>query len=337
MRIGKIDLGDCPLFLAPMEDVTYKSFRYMCKKFGADVLYTEFVSSDALVRDVKKTRQKLVLFDFDRPVAVQIYGHDAGLMEYAARIAAEAGPDFIDINLGCPVKKIVRRGAGAALLNDLPAMQRLVSGVVKAVNIPVTAKIRLGIDDGNKPTLEIVRRLQDAGVAAVAIHGRTLEQRYTGKADWNAIAEVKNDPAILIPVIGNGDINEPVKAKKLFDSTHVDGLMIGRAAIGRPWIFREVSHFFKTGILLPPPALTEIAENIREQLLINLEMKGNEYASVLMMRRHFARYFPGIPGFREMKIKLLQAASIGEVNQVLDLIIDRFENHTVDYCQTIEP
>ena len=331
MKIGEIDLGKCPLFLAPMEDVTYRSFRYMCKKFGADVLYTEFVSSDALVREVKKSRQKLVLFDFDRPVAIQIYGHDPDSMVMAARIAEMAKPDFIDINLGCPVKKIVRRGAGAALLNDLPNMQKMVSAIVKAIKIPVTAKIRLGIDASNSPTTDIVLRLQDAGVAAVAIHGRTLEQQYSGNADWGKIGQVKNDPKIKVPIIGNGDITSPLKAKELYDLTGVDGLMIGRGAIGRPWIFREITHFFETGTLMYPPTIPEIAANIKEQLQINFEMKGNEQSAVLMMRRHFARYFPGIPDFRDMRIKLLRAETVSEVSQVLDQVVSGFGKCNVDY------
>ncbi len=335
MKIGEIDLGNCPLFLAPMEDVTYRSFRYMCKKFGADVMYTEFVSSDALIREVKKTRQKLVLYDFDRPVAIQIYGHDTDSMVYAALKAEEAMPDFIDINLGCPAKKIVKRGAGAALLDNLPHMQEMVSRIVKAVKVPVTAKTRLGTDENNKPVVEIAQRLQDAGIKALAIHGRTSHQFYSGKADWITIGEVKNHPGIQIPVIGNGDINSPEAARRFLDLTHVDGLMIGRAAIGRPWIFREIKHFFETGELLPPPSLSEIVSNIREQLLINLDMKENELSAILMMRRHFAKYFPGIRNFREIKVQLLQADTIIQVHEVLDLIVEKYGEVRVDYHSTI--
>ncbi len=251
MKIGKLELKGTPLFLAPMEDVTYKSFRWMCKKFGADVMYTEFVSSEALVRDIKKTKQKMVLYDFDRPVGIQIYGHNIDSMVDAARVAEESNPDFIDINFGCPMKKIVRHGAGAALLKDLPKMQEMAAAIVKAVKTPVTAKTRLGWTNNDKPIFEIAERLQDAGIAALAIHGRTREQLYTGEADWTLIGEVKNNPAISIPIIGNGDINSAEKAEHLLKQTGVDGLMIGRASIGRPWIFREIKHYLKTGEMLP--------------------------------------------------------------------------------------
>ncbi len=331
MKIGGIDLGNCPLYLAPMEDVTYRSFRYMCKKFGADVMCTEFVSSDALIRDVKKTRQKLVLYDFDRPVAIQIYGHDINSMVYAAQIVEEARPDFIDVNLGCPVKKIVKRGAGAALLDNLPHMQEMVARIVKAVKVPVTAKSRLGANENNKPIVEIALRLQDAGIAALAIHGRTRQQFYSGAADWIPIGEVKNHPEIYIPIIGNGDINSPETARRFLDLTNVDGLMIGRAAIGRPWIFREVRHYLETGDFVPPPRLSEIVSNIKEQLQINIEMKGNEFSAVLMMRRHFVRFFPGMHDFREIKVKLLQSETISQVIQVLDAIVEKYSDARVDY------
>lgn len=252
MKIGDLELGGLPLFLAPMEDVTYKSFRYMCKKFGADVMYTEFVNSDALVRNVAKTKLKMSLFDFDRPVAIQIYGHDIGAMAEAAKVAEEAGPDFIDINFGCPMKKIVRRGAGAALLQDLPRMQEMAAAVVKAVRLPVTAKTRLGWDEHDKPVVEAALRLQDAGIAALAIHGRTRSQLYNGQADWTLIGEVKNHPRITMPIIGNGDVKGPRQAEELWRQSGVDGLMIGRPAIGRPWIFREIKHFLATGETLPP-------------------------------------------------------------------------------------
>jgi len=240
MKIGNLILEGTPLFLAPMEDVTYKSFRWMCKKYGADVMYTEFVSSEALVRDVKRSKQKMVLFDFDRPVAIQIYGHNISSMVEAAKVAEEMQPDFIDINFGCPMKKIIRHGAGAAMLRDLPKMQKMAAEIVKAVEVPVTAKTRLGWSAGDKPILEAALRLQDAGIAALAIHGRTREQLYTGVADWTLIGEVKNHPQIQIPIIGNGDITGGEKSKYLLEQTGVDALMIGRPAIGRPWIFREV-------------------------------------------------------------------------------------------------
>lgn len=329
-KIGKLELQGTPLFLAPMEDVTYKSFRWMCKKFGADVMYTEFVSSEALVRDVEKTKEKMVLFDFDRPVAIQIYGHNIASMVRAARVAEEASPDFIDINFGCPMKKIIRHGAGAALLKDLPKMQQMASEIVKAVNVPVTAKTRLGWTESDKPVLEAALRLQDAGIQALAIHGRTREQLYTGVADWTLIGKVKNHPGITIPIIGNGDINSAEKAKYFLDQTGVDALMIGRGAIGRPWLFREVKHYLSTGQLLPCPTVAEVVEILKEQLQMNLEWR-DERSGILMMRRHFAKYFPGLPNFREMKVSLLRAETNEEVNQVLNQIVDNYGNHQIDY------
>ena len=331
MRIGRIELKNTPLFLAPMEDVTYKSFRWMCKKFGADVMYTEFISSEALVRDVKKTKLKMQLFDFDRPVAIQIYGHNVDSMVRAAQVAEEVNPDFIDINFGCPMKKIIRHGAGAAFLKDLPAMQEMAAAVVKAVKIPVTAKTRLGWTESDKPIMEAALRLQDAGVAALAIHGRTREQLYTGKADWTLIGKVKNNPQIKIPIIGNGDINSAAKAKKLLDETGVDALMIGRGAIGRPWLFNEVKHYLATGELLPAPTVELVVEVIREQLEMNLAWKDDERAGILMLRRHFAKYFPGLPNFRELKIELLRAETASEVTRILDLIVQNYAGFQPDY------
>lgn len=329
--IGTLKFKGTPLFLAPMEDVTYKSFRWMCKKFGADVMYTEFISSEALVRDIEKTRQKMVLYDFDRPVAIQIYGHNMDSMLRAAQVAEEANPDFIDINFGCPMKKIVRHGAGAALLKDLPKMQKMAAEIVKAVHIPVTAKTRLGWSENDKPVLEAALRLQDAGIQALAIHGRTRVQLYSGNADWSFIGKVKNHPGIFIPVIGNGDINSAEKAKSFLDQTGVDALMIGRGAIGRPWLFKEVKHYLHTGEILPFPMVSEVVEVLREQLRLNLGWKDNERAGILMMRRHFAKYFPGLPHFRELKIKLLRAETTVEVNEILDKIVEVFGNHQLDY------
>ena len=331
MRIGNIDLGNTPLFLAPMEDVTYKSFRWMCKKFGADVMYTEFISSEALVRDVKKTKLKMQLFDFDRPVAIQIYGHNVDSMVRAAQVAEEANPDFIDINFGCPMKKIIRHGAGAAFLKDLPAMQEMAAAVVKSVKLPVTAKTRLGWTESDKPVMEAALRLQDAGVAALAIHGRTREQLYTGKADWTLIGEVKNNPQIKIPIIGNGDINSATKAKKLLDETGVDALMIGRGAIGRPWLFNEVKLYLETGELMPTPTVEQVVDVIREQLKMNLAWKDDERAGILMLRRHFAKYFPGLPNFRELKIELLRVETASEVTRILDLIVRSYAGFQPDY------
>jgi tRNA-dihydrouridine synthase B len=324
MKIGNLILEGIPLFLAPMEDVTYKSFRWMCKKYGADVMYTEFVSSEALVRDVLKTRQKMVLHDFDRPVAVQIYGHEISSMVHAAKLAEEMEPDFIDINFGCPMKKIIRHGAGAAMLKDLPKMQQMAAEIVKAVKLPVTAKTRLGWNDDDKPVVEAALRLQDAGIEALAIHGRTREQLYTGTADWTLIGEVKNNPAIKIPIIGNGDITDGPKAVALLQQTGVDALMIGRASIGRPWIFREIKNFLQTGTHLPSPTVSEVVDNVREQLQLNLDWKDNERSAILMMRRHFARYFPGLQNFRDLKVSLLRAETNDEVNVILDEIVEKY-------------
>ncbi len=331
MKIGNIELTGTPLFLAPMEDVTYKSFRRMCKKFGADVMYTEFISSEALVRDIKRTKEKMILYDFDRPVAIQIYGHNIDSMVRAAIVAEESNPDFIDINFGCPMKKIVRHGAGAAMLKDLPKMQQMATEIVKAVKLPVTAKTRLGWTETDTPILEAAERLQDAGISALVIHGRTRDQLYTGKADWTLIGEVKNNPRIKIPIIGNGDITNAQKAKSLLDQTGVDALMIGRGAIGRPWLFKEVKHYLKTGNLLRPPSVAEVVNILREQIRLNLEWKDNELTGILMLRRHFAKYFPGLPNFRELKIKLLRAETDFEVNEILNQIVNNYGSFQLDY------
>ncbi|HPR33391.1 MAG TPA: tRNA dihydrouridine synthase DusB [Prolixibacteraceae bacterium] len=331
MKIGPIDLGSQPLFLAPMEDVTYKSFRFMCKKYGADAMYTEFVSSEALIRDVKKTKLKMSLFDFDRPVAIQIFGHNIDSMVEAARVAEEAGPDFIDINFGCPMKKVVRKGAGAGMLLDVPKMAEMTRRIVGAVRLPVTAKTRLGWDEQTKNVVDVAERLQDAGIAALAIHGRTRAQLYTGEADWTLIGAVKNNPRMHIPIIGNGDINGPLSAKSFLDQTGVDGLMIGRGAIGRPWIFREVKHYFGTGKILPPPTVPEIVQNVKEQLDVSLEWKDDERRAVLEMRRHFAKYFPNLPNFRDIRIELLRSETYADVHRILDEIARRYSGVHVGY------
>jgi tRNA-dihydrouridine synthase B len=331
MKIGNLELGETPLFLAPMEDVTYKSFRYMCKKYGADVMITEFVSSEALIRDIQKTKQKMTLFDFDRPVAIQIYGHDINSMVEAAKVAEESQPDFIDINYGCPMKKIIRHGAGAAMLLDPEKMQRMTEAIVKAVKLPVTAKTRLGWDENSKIIVNVAERLQDAGVAALAIHGRTRSMLYTGEADWSLIADVKNNPRMYIPIIGNGDINGPEKAKVFLEQSGVDALMIGRGSIGRPWIFSEVKHYLKTGEILPPPTVSEVVQNVHYQLNMSIEWKDNVRNGILMMRRHFARYFPSLPNFREHRIKLLQAETIEDVQESLNRIEELYGDVRVDY------
>lgn len=331
MKIGNIDLGSLPLFLAPMEDVTYKSFRYMCKKYGADVMYTEFVASEALIRDVKRTLHKMTLFEFDRPVAIQIFGHNINSMVQAAKVAAQKNPDFIDINFGCPMKRIVKKGAGAALLQDTPKMVEMAKQIVQAVDLPVTAKTRLGWDHDDKPIVEVAERLQDVGIQALAVHGRTRSQLYTGEANWELIGKIKNNPRMHIPIIGNGDINGPEKAKQFYDQTGVDALMIGRGAIGRPWIFKEIKHYFETGEILPPPTVPEIVENVKNQLKISIEWKDDERRAIFEMRRHFAKYFPALQNFREIRIELLRSESYEGVHKILDLIAEKYHNTRVDY------
>ncbi|WP_167610185.1 tRNA dihydrouridine synthase DusB [Maribellus sediminis] len=331
MKIGNIELRDTPLFLAPMEDVTYQSFRWMCKQFGADVVYTEFVSSEALIRSIDKTKQKMHLYDFDRPAAIQIYGHNIDSMVRAAQVAEEFNPDFIDINYGCPMKKIVRHGAGSGMLKDLPKMQQMTAEIVKAVKVPVTAKTRLGWAANDTPIMEVAERLQDVGIQALAIHGRTREQLYTGEADWTLIGEVKNNPKIHIPIIGNGDINSGEKAKELLDATGVDALMIGRGSIGRPWLFREVRHFLDTGESLPQPIVSEVVDVLKEQLRMNLEWREEERVGIVMMRRHFAKYFPGLPNFRDLKIRLLRAEANDEVHEILDQIVEEYGEYQLDF------
>lgn len=331
MKIGNLDLGNLPLFLAPMEDVTYKSFRYLCKKYGADVMYTEFINSEALIRDVARTKRKMTIFNFDRPLVIQIYGSNIDSMAGAAKVVELASPDFIDINFGCPMKKIAAKGAGAGLLRDIPKMVKMAEEVVKAVRLPVTAKTRLGWDQDDMPIIEVAERLQDVGILALAIHGRTRSQLYTGEADWNLIAEVKKNPRMKIPIIGNGDITGPEKAKGFLEQSGVDGLMIGRGSIGRPWIFSEVRHYLNTGELLPPPTVPFVVENVKDQLNQSLTWKDDPRRAVLEMRRHFARYFPNLTDFREMRIRLLRANEIEEVLQILDQIAEKYADTSVDY------
>jgi nifR3 family TIM-barrel protein len=276
----------------------------------------------------------MTLFDFDRPVAIQIFGHNINSMVEAAKVAEESGPDFIDINFGCPMKKIVAKGAGAGMLQDVPKMVEMTRQIVQAVKLPVTAKTRLGWDEKSKNIVDVAERIQDTGIKALAIHGRTRKQLYTGEADWTLIGEVKNNPRMHIPIIGNGDINSPQKAKHLLDATGVDALMIGRGAIGRPWIFKEVKHFFETGEELPPPFVPEIVQNVKDQLAISLEWKDDEGRAVHEMRRHFAKYFPTLPNFREIRIELLRSESYNDVFRILDEIAERYSTYRVDYTNT---
>ena len=323
MKIAGIELGDRPLFLAPMEDVTDPSFRYMCKRFGADVVYTEFISADGLIRDAAKSLAKLRFDDAERPVGIQIYGNRIEPMVEAARMAEAAGPDLVDINFGCPVKKIAGRGAGSGMMRDVPLMVEMTRRIVEAIRTPVTVKTRLGWDAESKNIEEIALRLQDTGIAALTIHGRTRAQMYRGEADWTLIGAVKNNPAIRIPIIGNGDVDSGPKAREMFDRYGVDGVMIGRATYGRPWIFREIKHFLSTGEVLPQPSVRERAAIAREHLAKSIEVKG-EYVGVIEMRRHLSNYFKGLPDFKSTRLKLVTLTDIAELFATIDSIAERW-------------
>ncbi|MCC8019531.1 MAG: tRNA dihydrouridine synthase DusB [Rikenellaceae bacterium] len=323
MKIAGLDLGEKPLLLAPMEDVTDPSFRYMCKEFGADMVYTEFISSDGLIRDAAKSLAKLNLSDSERPVGIQLYGHLIEPMVEAARVAETARPDVIDINFGCPVKKIANRGAGSGMMRDVPLMVEMTRRIVRAVSTPVTVKTRLGWGEENKNIHDIALRLQDVGIAALTIHGRTRAQMYKGEADWTLIGEIKNDPAIRIPVIGNGDIDSPQRAAEAFDKYGVDGVMVGRATYGRPWIFREISHYLTTGEILPQPSVAERVGIAKRHLLKSVEVKG-EKVGVLEMRRHFSNYFKGLTNFKETRYKLVTLNDIPDLLSTLDYIAEQW-------------
>lgn len=316
-------MGERPLVLAPMEDVTNPPFRKFCKAFGADWLYSEFVSADALVRSVNKSLKKLTIDDSERPVTIQIYGRFVDSMVEAARIVEEVQPDFIDLNFGCPVKRVAQKGAGAGLLRDVPLMVEMARQVVNAVKLPVTAKTRLGWDSEHIIIEDIAERLQDVGIRALAIHGRTRAQMYTGEADWEPIARVKSNPRITIPIIGNGDVTSPEKAAEAFDKYGVDAVMIGRATIGHPWIFRQIKHYFATGELLPDLSVREQIEIIKEQIRLSVEWI-DEVRGLLHMRRHMAAMFKGLPHFRDLRIRMLQAPNLEELWQVFDEIAARY-------------
>lgn len=323
MKIADIELGDRPLFLAPMEDVTDPSFRYMCKRFGADVVYTEFISSDGLIRDAGKSLAKLRIDESERPVGIQIYGHQIEPMVEAARIAESAGPDIIDINFGCPVRKIAGRGAGSGMMRDVPLMVEMTRRIVQAVRKPVTVKTRLGWDEESKNIEEIALRLQDVGIAALTIHGRTRAQMYRGEADWTLIGRVRNNPAIRIPIIGNGDVDSGPKAREMFERYGVDGVMIGRATYGRPWIFREVKHYLATGEVMPQPSVAERVAIAKIHLEKSLEIKG-ERVGILELRRHLSNYFKGLPDFKATRLKLVTSFDPDEIRATLDTIVERW-------------
>ncbi len=317
MKIGDIDLGPRPVMLAPMEDVTDRSFRLICKEQGADMVYTEFVSADALIRSIAATTRKLAIDPAERPTAIQIYGREVGPMVEAAKIVEEAGPDLIDINFGCPVKKVAGKGAGAGLLRDIPKMLEITSAVVKAVSLPVTVKTRLGWDHESKIIVELAERLQDCGIRALTVHGRTRSQMYTGQADWEMIARVKENPRLTIPLIGNGDIATPQQVRDAFDRYGVDGVMVGRASIGAPWIFRSLKSA-ASGLELPEPTLAEKFAMLRRQIRESID-RIDEYRGILHIRRHLAAspLFKGIPHFRDTRIAMLRADTFDELSAIL--------------------
>ena len=326
MKIGTIDLGEHPVLLAPMEDVTDIAFRLMCKRFGADMVYTEFVSADALIRNVSKTQQKLNVSDEERPVAIQIYGKEVGPMVEAAQICEEAHPDVLDINFGCPVKKVAGKGAGAGMLRNIPLMLEITREVVKAVKLPVTVKTRLGWDADHRIIVELAEQLQDCGIAALSIHGRTRAQMYTGEADWTLIRTVKQNPRMTIPIIGNGDVVTAEDCRRRFDETGVDGVMIGRGSIGRPWIFREVKHYLTTGELLPKEPFTWYLDILKQQVLQSVE-RLDERRGILHIRRHLAAtsLFKGISDFKQTRVAMLRAETVADLFRIMDEIPERFE------------
>lgn len=323
VRIGNITLEDCPLLLAPMEDVSDPPFRAVCKENGADLMYTEFISSEGLIRDAIKSRQKLDIFDYERPIGIQIFGGDEEAMALSARIIDATNPDLLDINFGCPVKKVVCKGAGAGVLKDIDLMVRLTKAVVDNTSLPVTVKTRLGWDDNSKNVEEVAERLQDVGIKALTIHGRTRAQMYKGEADWTLIAKIKNNPRIQIPIFGNGDIDSPQKALEYRNRYGVDGIMIGRAAIGYPWIFREIKHYFATGQTLPPPTIEERIAACRKHLHGSVQWKG-EKLGILEMRRHYGNYLKGLSHIKDYRMRLVTTESPAEIEQVFGEIQDQY-------------
>lgn len=329
VSIGNIQLPDFPLLLAPMEDVSDPPFRAVCKDNGADLMYTEFISSEGLIRDAIKSKQKLDIYDYERPIGIQIFGGDEEALALCTKIVDTVNPDLIDINFGCPVKKVAMKGAGAGVLKDLDLMVRLTEAVVKSTNLPVTVKTRLGWDDNSKNIREVATRLQDVGIKALAIHGRTRMQMYKGEADWTLIGEVKNDPRITIPIFGNGDINSPEKAVEYKNKYGVDGIMIGRAAIGYPWIFREIKHFIATGEKRADPTIEERVEVARKHLQKSLEWKG-PIAGINEMRRHYANYLKGLPSIKDYRAKLVRITEPAEIEAVLDEIKEQYKGMVIE-------
>jgi nifR3 family TIM-barrel protein len=322
-KIANIDLGDFPLLLAPMEDVSDPPFRALCKKNGADLMYTEFISSEGLIRDAAKSLQKLDIYEYERPIGIQIFGSDLEPMMESARIVEQTNPDILDINYGCPVKKVACKGAGAGILQDIPKMVKLTEAVVKSTKLPVTVKTRLGWSEDTKYIVEVAERLQDIGIQGISIHGRTRQQMYKGDADWTLIAETKNNPRLHIPVFGNGDIDTPQKALEYKNRYGVDGVMIGRASIGYPWIFREIKHYLKTGELLPPPQMEERVEAALAHFEMGLKWKGDKLG-VVEMRRHYGNYFRGIRDFKDHRIKLVTEDDPDGVRALLHEVKEKY-------------
>lgn len=316
-KIRDIEIGDFPLLLAPMEDVSDPPFRALCKENGADVLYTEFISSEGLIRDAVKSREKLDIYEYERPIGIQIFGSNIDSMIEATRIAEQTNPDIIDINYGCPVKKVAGKGAGAGILQDIPKMVKMTAEIVKTTKLPVTVKTRLGWDEDSKYIVEVAERLQDVGIEAISIHGRTRKQMYKGEADWSLIADVKSNPRMHIPIFGNGDINSGAKAVEYKKKYGVDGLMIGRAAIGYPWIFNEIKHYYKTGEILPKPSVEQRVEAARRHVEMSVRWKGEKLA-IAEMKRHYTNYFKGIPNIKPYRTKLVTSWDLQEVFDILD-------------------
>lgn len=319
-KIGDIQLPDFPLLLAPMEDVSDPPFRALCKEQGADLMYTEFISSEGLIRDAAKSRQKLDIFEYERPIGIQIFGSDINSMREATEITEKAQPDIIDINYGCPVKKVACKGAGAGILQDIPKMVSMTAEIVKSTHLPVTVKTRLGWDENTKYIVEVAERLQDVGIKAISIHGRTRKQMYKGEADWTLIGEVKNNPRIHIPVFGNGDVDSPQKAVLMKERYGVDGVMIGRASIGYPWVFKEIKHYIKTGEILAPPSIEERVRACKKHFEFSLKWKG-ERLGIVEMRRHYTNYFKGYHNFKPLRQVLVTSDSVDEINDTFNEII----------------
>lgn len=319
VKIRDIELGEFPLLLAPMEDVSDPPFRALCKKHGADLMYTEFISSEGLIRDAAKSVQKMDIYEYERPVGIQIFGYDIESMREATRIIEKTNPDIIDINFGCPVKKVTCKGAGAGMLQDIPKLIRMTDAIVKETNLPVTVKTRLGWDNESKFVVSTSEKLQDVGVEAISIHGRTRVQLYKGDADWTLIGDVKNNPRMRIPIFGNGDIDTPEKAVEYKNRYGVDGIMIGRASIGYPWIFKEVKHFMATGEHLPSPGVKERVEAAIQHLEMSVKWKG-ETLGIAEMKRHYTNYFKGIAHFKDYRMKLVTSFDLKEIKEILDFV-----------------